>query len=306
MNHLASKFPYLISVLIITFQQENYIKEALDSVISQNFEGLQIVVSDDGSTDQTIKIVKSYVEKFPALVFLVESAKNTGITNNCNRGLAICSGKYLSILGGDDLMLPNKLKTQASYMESNIECAVCYHDMDVFDSCSGKTLHLFSKISKPKSGGMQEAIKYGTVNCASSTMYRMSATPKLGFNSELPVVSDWMFTIESLESGGQLNYIDMVLGRYRRHTDNVTNINSKFRSQGHLDILKTCAICIARHPRYLSEIIYRLSGIFRESRNLGGGTVYAKRLQVSFKLRASFKSIFELMIYYVSLKKIRL
>jgi len=301
-----NNFEYLVSVLIITYQQEDYIVETLESVISQDCARMQIVVSDDASSDQTINIVKAYAERYPELVFFVESEKNTGITDNCNRGLMQCRGKYLSVLGGDDIMLSDKLKIQVSYMEAHPDCAVSYHDMEVFESESGEVLNLFSTTSKPRIGGIREAIKFGTVNCASSTMYRMSAVPSQGFKAQLPVVSDWMFTIESLEGGGGLQYIDAILGRYRRHKKNVSHAESPFRLQGQVDLLTTCAICMAKYPRYLGDSFYRLAAIFRESRNLAGGINYEGNLIASLKLRISVKSLVGLFVFYISLRSVRL
>jgi glycosyltransferase involved in cell wall biosynthesis len=296
----------LVSIHVITYNQQQFVRETLNSVLSQDYSNLEIVVADDGSTDGTVDVILEYARAYPGRIVPLVSGPNLGITGNSNRGLRACKGKYIAFLGGDDLMLPEKIRLQVTYMETNPDCDVCYHDMEVFDSVSGAVLSLFSEISKPVTGRIREAIRYGTVNCASASMYRTLKIPKNGFDESLPVVSDWLFTIQALSSGGRLGFIDAVLGRYRRHSGNVTNIDSPFRTRGFADTMQTCAICMSLYPVYLSDVIVRMSAILRESRWLSGGKFYSRFLWASLRLRISIKTIGGLIVFYFSARKIRL
>jgi glycosyltransferase involved in cell wall biosynthesis len=296
----------LVSICIITFNQKDFIRETLNSVLDQDYENFEIIVADDGSIDGTDEIILEYAQKSRGRIIPQVGMKNVGITGNCNRGLSACKGKYIAFLGGDDLFLPGKIRAQVEFMEANPNCDVCYHDVEIFESASGKVISLFSQVSRPTNGGIREAIKAGSVNCASASMYRGSKTPKTGFDISLPVVSDWFFTIQTLAAGGQFCFIHAVLAKYRRHPTNVSNIDSPFRMQGFLDLLHTCALCIRYYPQYLSQTQSRMSEILRESRKLNGGEFYSSYLWASLRMGVSFKTIAGLAGYYLTAKRLKL
>jgi glycosyltransferase involved in cell wall biosynthesis len=295
----------LVSICVVTYNQKQFIRETLDSALAQDYEPLEIIVADDGSTDGTAEIVEEYARRAPGKIVALTGGNNVGVTGNCNRGLERCKGKYVAFLGGDDVLFPAKIRAQVDYMELHPECAVSYHDMEIFCSETGATLKLFSRVSRPVNGGLREAIKFGTVNCASASMYRADSVPPDGFDATLPVVSDWYFTIQTLAAGGRINYMPEVLGRYRKHSSNVSNADSPFRMQGYLDILQTCSKCMRFYPEHMSSAIARLAAIMRESRGLHGGRYYAKFLRASLRLRFSFRSVAGLMTYYLSACRVR-
>lgn len=296
----------LVSLCVVTYNQKQFIRETLDSLLSQDYQNTEIVVADDGSTDGTAEIIDEYARLAPGKVIALTGGPNLGIAGNCNRGLNGCSGKYIAFVGGDDIMFPNKTRLQVEFMENNLDCDVSYHDMEIFDSETGKTMKLYSRVSRPVNGGLGEAIRFGTVNCGSASMYRKSSIPEGGFDLGLPVVADWYFTIQVLSNGGTLRYMPEILGRYRKHLSNVSNLNSPFRMQGYLDTLQTCARCMRYYPEHLLAVISRLSAIMRESRGLQGGANYAEYLRASLRLRFSMSSLVGLMAYYISGRRVRL
>lgn len=95
------------SVLIISFNQEKYIKEAIESVLNQSYQNFEIVVSDDCSIDKTQEVVKSFVDE---RIKLVKTPFNIGINGNEELGIKACSGDYIVLLGGDDRLRPQHLE----------------------------------------------------------------------------------------------------------------------------------------------------------------------------------------------------
>lgn len=257
----------LVSVAIITYNQEDYIEECLDSVLAQDYRPLEVIVADDGSTDRTRAIVLRYAEQHPGVVIPVFAEKNGGVTANSNAAHWACTGKYIAWLGGDDTMAPGKISRQVKVMEGDENVALCYHDLDVFDSESGRTLRLFSALNRPREGGIATVIRYGTFNGGSSTMVRRDRAPD-GYDPRIPVASDWLYWVDSLQGGGRIVYINEVLGRYRRHARNVTAESAATRRLL-LDHLLTCAIIIVRMPQYAAEASYAaarlLVGVARRS-----------------------------------------
>lgn len=111
----------LVSILTITYNHEQFIAQALDSFLVQktNFN-FEIIIGEDCSTDNTLKIIKQYQKKHPNLIKLLPSDKNLGIEANFFRTTKACSGKYIAICDGDDYWIDdNKLQLQVDFLENN-------------------------------------------------------------------------------------------------------------------------------------------------------------------------------------------
>lgn len=119
-----------ISVCIVTYNQENYIAECLESIITQqtNFK-FEIIIGEDCSSDNTRAIVQQYAEKYPDLIIPVFHKKNVGVVENIKQIYEKARGKYIAHLDGDDLALPSKLQKQFDVMEKNPQAIICSHNM---------------------------------------------------------------------------------------------------------------------------------------------------------------------------------
>lgn len=291
----------LVSVAVITYNQKNYLKECLETVLAQDYENFEIVVADDGSSDGTQEILHEYATIYPDKFVLKLAEKNQGITLNCNAAHFACSGKYIAWMGGDDLMLPGKIKKQVDFMESNPDCTICYHNLEVFDSDSNSTLYYFNKKRK-LSGDVRTVIREGNFNGACSNMVRADRTPETGFNILIPVASDWLYWIDSLAKGGEICYLDEVLGRYRRHVNNVTN-KSNFISQNEIDHLNSCQIVLSMYPRYFNDVMVSYS---RSLLSLRHKLNYLNAVWRSFCIRPSIRSSGALAVYILTFSIIKL
>lgn len=101
-----------ISVIIPCYNVETYIEEGLQSVLNQTHPAREIICIDDGSTDNTIKIIRNLQEKFPNKIFLYLNEKNRGATYTRNRGLAIAKGDFIQFFDADDILFPDKFEHQ--------------------------------------------------------------------------------------------------------------------------------------------------------------------------------------------------
>ncbi len=291
----------LVSVAIITYNQKEYLKECIESILEQDYTNIEIVVADDCSTDGTQEMLIEYDREYPNKFVLKLSDKNQGITKNSNLAHFACSGKYIAWMGGDDLMLPFKISKQVAYMESNPECSICYHNLDVFQSETNNTLHFFNEKYQYE-GDVFTAIKHGTFNGACSTMIRKDKAPKNGFNELLPIASDWFYWIETLHNGGTINYVNEVLGRYRRHKNNVTAKTEKI-TQNDLDHLNSCNFILSLNHLYLKNTYFRHSAIVR---GLRYKLNYNDCLIQSLKIHFNFKSLVGLVVSLLTFGKIKL
>src|SRR5687767_2790896 len=208
-----------VSVLIPSYNQENVIEQTVMSSLTQDYDKLEVVVSDDASVDGTPQILKELQAKYPGRLKIFLHQNNLGVTGNHTRGLLECSGEFIAFHDGDDLFLPGKIKKQVAFMQARPDCTIDCQDVDVCDSGSGKTLYLCSQRFRRRQRGMRELVRYGNYLSSVSVMVRRMHFPPYGYDNRLRIGSDWLLWLEVLSRGkGRLYYLDEVLARYRRHT----------------------------------------------------------------------------------------
>ena len=291
-----------VSVAIITYNQKDFLKECIESILIQDYENLEIVIADDCSQDGTQLMLKDYDLKFPNKFVLVLAETNLGITRNSNKAHFACNGKYVFWIGCDDIMLPNKINKQVKYMEEHSNCAICYHNLDVFESFSDKTLYLMNNKKNSFTGDFKSVVSKGVFNGACATVLRREFAPLKGFDERIPIASDWLFWMQSLLNKGEIHYIDEVLGRYRRHDNNVTNNLLKF--DGQIDHLNSCNILLLEAPQYSKQILKRYYEVLRSLRIYDNKNYYTW-LITSVNFNFNIRSLLLLFVYYVSFGKVK-
>jgi glycosyltransferase involved in cell wall biosynthesis len=118
MNRNAEK--PLVSVIIPTYNRDWIVKEAIDSVLAQDFSDYELIVVDDGSDDRTPEILAAYKDQ----IAVIRQA-NRGVSSARNRGIASAAGRLIAFLDSDDLWLPQKLSTQVKFFADNPDTVIC-------------------------------------------------------------------------------------------------------------------------------------------------------------------------------------
>lgn len=124
----------IVSICVVTYNNEKYVQETLDSVKNQNYEKIELIISDDNSTDDTLLKVNNWIEKNKdrfVNVKIITSEKNTGVTANCNRAVKASNGEFVKIIG-DDLLKQDYLEKCIIFFNSNPEAEVLCTEMDYF------------------------------------------------------------------------------------------------------------------------------------------------------------------------------
>lgn len=239
----------LVSIHIITYNQIDFIHETLTSALEQDYENLEVVVADDGSSDGTAEVILEYAKKFPNRLVPLVGGPNLGITGNSNRALKACKGKYIAFQGGDDVLLPGKITAQVEWMEENDDRVLCGHQIEVIYE-NDLNRHKFSR--KLTSGtGCKQLIEKGTPFRATSIMVRICTLPKNGFDDRLPTVSDQKLWIDCLSGGGEYGFVDGVYAQYRKHDNNITHE----KELCNLDVEKMFLILEEEHPKFNRSIL---------------------------------------------------
>ena len=228
-----------VSVCVVTYNQEKYIRQCLQSIIDQetNFN-FEVLVSDDCSTDATRTIVLEFASHYPGIVKPISRDHNVGALKNFVLIHNAAAGEYVSHCDGDDLFLPNKLQKQFDFLQENPECMVSWHRVNYFDD-EGRYFDGKNYDYSMFSGGvvtLEKSLRLGAVASNSSIMYRRSARKTLHPTFD---VIDVFYNWEYLSSGWGV-ILDDVLGEYR-----VNSLNAITTSSG-------CAIKLlyAHHAMY--------------------------------------------------------
>ncbi len=221
-NNSLEKEP-LVSVIIPTFNCEDYIEEAIDSVLNQTYRKIEIIVVNDGSTDDTQEVLKKYGHK----IILINQT-NAGAPFARNRGLEIARGKYITFLDSDDIWQKSKIEKQVYYLERNKNVGLVYCDWDMLiKDNTGKFIHqdqspAHSYVKYNTSGWIYNQLLFDSTLNTSCVMIRDSIIKKVGkFNTKYLSGQDYdyWFRISRLT---QVYKLDEKLASYRQHENNMT------------------------------------------------------------------------------------
>ena len=127
----------LVSIVIPVHNGEKYIKEAIESCVNQTYRNIEIIVVDDKSEDNTLKILKEYGEK----ITVIPVEKQNGLGNVINIGIKASKGQYIARMDADDIMYPTRIERQVEYLESNPKCVAVGGQIDIIDENSKITGH---------------------------------------------------------------------------------------------------------------------------------------------------------------------
>ncbi|MDP9195308.1 MAG: glycosyltransferase [Pseudomonadota bacterium] len=248
-----------VSIAVLTYNQEAFVGQTLDSILSQDYPDFRIIVSDDASRDGTVAIVRDYIRRYPGRIVLQAHEKNLGITANCHSAVPLLQGDYVCWFAGDDLFLPGKLSRQAAVLDANPDAVFCYHDVEVFDSNTGQQLYTYNSPlagQKPREGLIAESLlMHGCFLPTMGIMLRRSAVGKTQHRSEIRTASDWMYFTE-IAHQGRVIFIPEVLARYRRHSGNTT------KRMDCTDEEKSYSLMRDGYPQYAAAIDYGLARLY--------------------------------------------
>jgi glycosyltransferase involved in cell wall biosynthesis len=163
------------------------LKEAVNSVLAQDFEDFELIVVDDGSTDGTAEEIKRYGGR----VKLFPHSENRGVSAARNKGILHARGKYIAFLDSDDLWVKGKLKIQTAFLDENPHYPLCYTD-EIWVR-RGKRVNPKLKHAKYAGWIFEKCLPLCTIS-PSSAMMRKTLFSKVGlFDEALPVCEDYDF-----------------------------------------------------------------------------------------------------------------
>ena len=216
----------LISVMMPTYNNAKYIKQAIESIYAQNYDNIEIIVVDDGSTDNTKEIVKQYKD---IKYFYIE---HKGIPFARNVALENTEGEYIAFLDSDDYWLPNKLNTQMQYFKDHPDCEIVFTKYENFfenEDVKKKNRAIFEKISEDK-----------FTHYLPSSLVKKKLFEKYGnFDEIFQTGEDTEFVTRIKENKVNIeHFINDVFYRRRLHGKNITLIKNPKYSKFLMDLFR--------------------------------------------------------------------
>jgi len=204
-----------VTVIIPTFNSAQFLTAAVDSVLAQTFKDFEIIVVDDGSTDNTEDVLKSYGDKVRYI-----KQKNQGVSVARNTGIKNSSAKYAAFLDSDDVWMPAKLEKQINALENNPKSKACYTEyISVSEDMKPQEL----KRLRAENSVLNDLLLRGNVIGPPSTILceRELFEELGGFDSGLSLSADWDMWIR-LACVTELTFLKEPLIKYRLHGSNMS------------------------------------------------------------------------------------
>ena len=174
----------LVSVIIPTYNRAWILREALDSVQAQTFKNIEVIVVDDGSSDDTLGLLEDYGNSIQRL-----QQKNQGVSAARNRGIAAARGTYVAFLDSDDLWLPDKLAVQIAFFQSNPQALICQTE-EIWIR-KGRRVNPKKRHQKPSGMIFEPSLELCLVS-PSAVMLKRSLVDEIGgFDENLPACEDY-------------------------------------------------------------------------------------------------------------------
>lgn len=198
-----------VSVIIPTYNCAHLVSQAVESVLDQTYRDFELIVINDGSTDDTEQVLPSFGSKIRLI-----TQENLGVAEARNTGIRNAYGEYIAFLDADDLWLPSKLDYQITFLESRPDVDVAYCDIYVIDEDG----QVFSYMTAHHSGNIISSLllKNIVVGSASAVVIHRRCFEKTGlFDPELEALEDWDMWLR-LALHFQFGYVSHPLAKVRK------------------------------------------------------------------------------------------
>jgi glycosyltransferase involved in cell wall biosynthesis len=204
----------LVSIAMASYNGEKYISQQIDSILSQTYPNIELVIVDDGSTDNTVEIVQEYEAKFP-FVHIYRNPVNSGITKTFESAIKKCKGEFIALSDQDDIWVAHKIQT---LMDAINGYDAVYSDSMLVDESGNSLDKKFSSMIQ------MDTVNNGARFLLSNTVPGHTILMKRSFAETLyPFPSHVFFDLWisfNAAAGNGIKFVDDTLVHYRQHTSN--------------------------------------------------------------------------------------
>jgi len=206
-----------ITVFMAAYNAASYINESIKSILNQTFEDFELLIVNDGSTDETVPIIKKFVDP---RIRLVHNDRNRGLVYTRNVALTAARGEYIAVLDSDDLATPNRLELQYNFFKQHPDVALCGGHGIVIDK-HGDTLK-DNRLNVPIGrDNIKMRLLFLNTYVNSTVMYRTAVFKALQGYQDYAPAEDYDLFIRIADQY-PVDNLDQVLVKYRDHDSNTS------------------------------------------------------------------------------------
>lgn len=254
--------PPLVSVIVISYNSSETVLETLESVKKQTYQNIELIVSDDCSTDNTQSVVTHWLESngetlpFKRSV-LIRTPQNGGPAINSNHGVRNANGKWYKLIAADDILLPDCISRNVEYVTKHDDAQILLSRMEYFGGSDNMTsIHddIYCNFWKLTRKQQYHLILLDNWITAPSQFVRKDVWDKLGeYDKKIPFIEDWPFWIKAFKAGVKFDFLDEPTVKYRIH-ESLSDVRSP--SKKYLESLRLT-------KEYAHSCQYEISPLFR-------------------------------------------
>ncbi|HDP9340276.1 TPA: glycosyltransferase [Escherichia coli] len=269
-----------VSIIIISYNHEQFIEKAIESVLFQTYKDIELIIVDNNSSDNTREILNQYKDVYNIKVIYLEN--NTGITGGINEGLKYVSGEFVSFFASDDIMVSNRIELQVNALRKEPEAIACFGNMLRINSDGSINKRGLLPMVGFKWWALNDILTNRICLYSPTQLYRANifTSDSINFPTEVRVEDIWLY-FKLLNTGYKFITIPYLLTMYRVH-DNNTHKRYKMMMQEKIKILND----------YKNEAFYKkaLNFIYLEHFSNFGSTSKKDALRILPKVILNIKS----------------
>ncbi|MCP1108637.1 glycosyltransferase [Ohessyouella blattaphilus] len=220
----------LVSIVMVNYNKERYLRQAIASVVSQTYHNWELIVVDDGSTDSSRDIIKSFKDNRIKPIFL---KKNSHICVATNTGLKAAKGKYIARLDSDDVWKMDKLSKQLNVLESHVDAKVCFTKLEIIDENSDircdcqELLELYNSRQENGEAWLRFFFFFGNSLIQSSMVYERALHEVVGYFNLTYIQAHDMDFFVRLAKQTEFYFVEEALTLYRRTEEQNSSVSER-------------------------------------------------------------------------------
>jgi len=244
------------SVIMSVYNEEKYLKGAIESILNQSFKDFEFIIIDDGSTDRSSQILDRYAKKDKRIKLIYQ--KNIGLTKSLNKALELARGEYIARMDADDIAYKFRFEKQIRFLKKHPKIGLVGNYVDVIDEKGEKIGQLIYPIDDKK---IRELLIKKNPFCHSTVMLRKSVIEKTkGYDEDFSTGEDYDFWMR-ISKYYQMANLPETLGAWRMRKESITSQKNISQIKANLRI-QIKAIKDGLYPWYYLIFILRTCLLF--------------------------------------------
>jgi glycosyltransferase involved in cell wall biosynthesis len=299
----------MISVIIPCYNYGHLISETINSLLQQTYQDIEVIVINDGSTDNTEQVVKAFGEKDSRVKY--HTYTNAGLGTSRNRGLEHATGDYIQFLDADDLLESKKFEVQLQIFNKNPEVDIVYSSVryftkNAFDQSDrlltywGPNEEWMPKITGKGQDILPQVLK-GNFSHLSSPLFKRCIVTEVGlFDNDLSAVADYQFLLRCVIADAYFYYHDTpnTYSLVRWHPDNMSRNTNMMRSEERKmriklnSLLTDNNVALENNNNAIKSISYKLDASWKKHFLSGGKFDWIKKIIRIIRLEKLLLQVF--------------